>query len=173
MATAYDVVLRAVSGTPSTVLLYPVNETAADRSAYDVYLYEVDSTPSTVVLRAVPGVAESSGGGTTWQGDASVSVAVSGSTKAMTEALPASIIVSPFVYSSDGMSVQTSASGMIIQIRDGSCAILPADPARPARKPVKLPATIGWHAAPVQVAVPPVPPVENSGPSRLAVPFIV
>ena len=64
-------------------------------------------------------------------------VAVSGSTKAMTEALPASIIVSPFVYSSDGMSVQTSASGTIIQIRDGSCAILPgADEAIASRTQV-------------------------------------
>lgn len=76
MASAADVVLRSVHATPSTVVLYAVQTTPEDRSAYDVYLYEVDSTPSTVVLRAVPGVAESSGGGTTWQGDASVSVAV-------------------------------------------------------------------------------------------------
>lgn len=76
MASAADVVLRSVHATPSTVVLYAVQTTPEDRSAYDVYLYEVDSTPSTVVLRAVPGVAESSGGGTTWQGDASVSVAI-------------------------------------------------------------------------------------------------
>ena len=67
-------------------------------------------------------------------------VAVSGSTKAMTEALPASIIVSPFVYSSDGMSVQTSASGTIIQIRDGSCAILPAISGRPQNGAIPTPA---------------------------------
>lgn len=76
MATAYDVVLRAVSGTPSTVLLYPVNETAADRSAYDVYLYEVHATPSTVVLRRVPGVAAVGGGGTDWLGAGSATIAL-------------------------------------------------------------------------------------------------
>lgn len=76
MATAYDVVLRAVSGTPSTVLLYPVNETAEDRSAYNVYLYEVHATPSTVVLRRVPGVAEATGGGTEWFGAGSATIAL-------------------------------------------------------------------------------------------------
>ena len=76
MATAYDVVLRAVSGTPSTVLLYPVNETAEDRSAYDVYLYEVHATPSTVVLRRVPGVAAVGGGGTDWLGAGSATIAL-------------------------------------------------------------------------------------------------
>ena len=75
MASAADVVLRSVHATPSTVVLYAVQTTPEDRSAYDVYLYEVNSTPSTVVLRRVPGVAETSGG-TTWQGDASVGVAV-------------------------------------------------------------------------------------------------
>lgn len=75
MASAADVVLRSVHATPSTVVLYAVQTTPEDRTAYDVYLYEVNSTPSTVVLRRVPGVAETSGG-TTWQGGASVGVAV-------------------------------------------------------------------------------------------------
>src|SRR5436190_11364154 len=46
---------------------------------------------------------------------------------------------------------------------------MPAAPG-PDRNPAKLPATIGWHPPPAQDAVAPTPPVENSGPSRLAVP---
>lgn len=77
MATAYDVVLREVSGTPSTVLLYPLDETSPDRSAYDVFLYEVSGTPSTVLLYPVPGVAEApSGGGTEWFGAGSATIAL-------------------------------------------------------------------------------------------------